>query len=195
MSQHTASTVNDLLIELGTEELPPKALNKLSEAFTAGIIDGLGKAGFTHSAVESYASPRRLGVLIKQVPMAQPDREVERKGPSMKAAYDADGEPTRALEGFARSCGVEPDALEQQETDKGTWLVFRATEQGQALSALIEDIINQSLNRLPIPKRMRWGNYDAEFVRPVHWLVLMHGDQVIDARHRRAAARGRAHRW
>jgi glycyl-tRNA synthetase beta chain len=181
MSQDTASTANDLLIELGTEELPPKALKKLSEAFTAGIIDGLGKAGFTHSAVESYASPRRLGVLIKQVPMAQPDREVERKGPNMKAAYDADGKPTRALEGFARSCGVEPGALEQQETDKGTWLVFRATEQGQALSALIEDIINQSLNRLPIPKRMRWGNYDAEFVRPVHWLVLMHGDQVIDA--------------
>jgi len=180
-NKDTDITVKDLLIELGTEELPPKALNRLSEAFTAGIIDGLDKAGFTYTTVESYAAPRRLGVLVTQVPAAQPDREVERKGPNMKAAYDADGNPSKALQGFARSCGVEPDALEQQETDKGTWLVFRATEQGQPLSALIEDIINQSLNRLPIPKRMRWGNYDAEFVRPVHWLVLMHGDQVIDA--------------
>ena len=175
------SDVKDLLIELGTEELPPRALKTLSDAFTTGIVQGLDKAGFTYSEVESYASPRRLGVLVRAVPTAQPDREVERKGPNMKAAYDADGKPTRALQGFARSCGVEPGALEQQETDKGTWLVFRATEQGQALAMLIEDIINQSLNRLPIPKRMRGGSSDAEFVRPVHWLVLIHGDQVIDA--------------
>ena len=172
---------NDLLIELGTEELPPKALKKLSDAFTAGIVDGLKKAGFAIDEVESFAAPRRLAVLIKDVDASQPDREIERKGPALKAAYDADGNPTKAVMGFARSCGAEVSDLQQQETDKGIWLVFKATEKGKVLSALIEDIINQSLSRLPIPKRMRWGDNDAEFVRPVHWLVLMHGDAVIDA--------------
>jgi len=171
----------NLLIELGTEELPPKALKKLSAAFTSGIVDGLKKAGFELGEVESFAAPRRLALLINDVAGSQPDREVERKGPALKAAYDADGKPTKAVMGFARSCGVEVDALQPQETDKGVWLVFKATEKGQALSALIEDIINQSLSKLPIPKRMRWGDNDAEFVRPVHWLVLMHGKTVIDA--------------
>ncbi len=174
-------SADSLLIELGTEELPPKALNKLSKAFTQGIVDGLKKAGFEINEVESFATPRRLAVLIKSIATSQPDRNVERKGPSLKAAYDADGKPTKAVMGFARSCGVEVDVLQQQETDKGVWLVFKATEKGQFLSDLIEDIINQSLSRLPIPKRMRWGNSDAEFVRPAHWLVLMHGEKVIDA--------------
>ena len=177
----SADSMQNLLIELGTEELPPKALLKLSDGFTSGIVDGLKKAGFEIKDVESFATPRRLAVLIKDVAASQPDREVERKGPSLKAAYDADGNPTKAVMGFARSCGVEVDQLQQQETDKGVWLVFKATEKGQVLSALIEDIINRSLAQLPIPKRMRWGSYDAEFVRPAHWLVLMHGDKVIDA--------------
>ena len=177
----SADNMQNLLIELGTEELPPKALQKLSAAFTTGIVDGLKKAGFDINEVESFAAPRRLAVLIKDVAASQPDREVERKGPSLKAAYDADGNPTKAVMGFARSCGVEVDALQQQETDKGVWLVFKATEKGQVLSVLIEDIINKTLSQLPIPKRMRWGSYDAEFVRPVHWLVLMHGEDVIDA--------------
>lgn len=175
------SFVDDLLIEIGTEELPPKALNKLSSAFTQGVVEGLKKAGFEINAVESFAAPRRLGVLIKSLSAAQPDREVERKGPNLKAAYDADGMPTKAVMGFARSCGVEVSDLQQQETDKGAWLIFKATEKGQALSAIIENIINQSLARLPIPKRMRWGDNDMEFVRPVHWVVLMHGNKVIDA--------------
>jgi glycyl-tRNA synthetase beta chain len=177
----SASTTNDLLIELGTEELPPKALKQLSDAFSKGIVDGLTKAGFDIEAYDSFAAPRRLAVLIKDVAEAQPDRDVERKGPSLKAAYDENGNPTKAVMGFARSCGVEVDALQQQETDKGVWLVFKATEKGQALSALIEDIISQSLARLPIPKRMRWGDNDVEFVRPVHWLALLHGDKVIEA--------------
>jgi glycyl-tRNA synthetase beta chain len=177
----SASTTNDLLIELGTEELPPKALKQLSDAFSKGIVDGLTKAGFDIEAYDSFAAPRRLAVLIKGVAEAQPDRDVERKGPSLKAAYDENGNPTKAVMGFARSCGVEVDALQQQETDKGVWLVFKATEKGQALSALIEDIISQSLARLPIPKRMRWGDNDVEFVRPVHWLALLHGDKVIEA--------------
>jgi len=170
-----------LLIELGTEELPPKALKKLSHAFTQGIVDGLKKAGFEINDAESFAAPRRLAVLIPAVAASQPDRDVERKGPNLKAAYDEDGNATKAVMGFARSCGVEVADLQQQETDKGTWLVFKATEKGQALSALIEDIIKQSLSRLPIPKRMRWGDKNDEFVRPVHWLVLMHGEKLIDA--------------
>jgi glycyl-tRNA synthetase beta chain len=177
----SADPTKDLLIELGTEELPPKALKKLSEAFTGGIVDGLKKAGFGISEVTSFAAPRRLAVLIKDLAASQPDRDIERKGPALKAAYDADGKPTKAVMGFARSCGVDVSELQQQETDKGVWLVFKASEKGRALSELIEDIVNQSLAKLPIPKRMRWGNNDAEFVRPVHWLVLMFGDQVIDA--------------
>ncbi|MES0327906.1 MAG: glycine--tRNA ligase subunit beta [Gammaproteobacteria bacterium] len=173
--------MKDLLIELGTEELPPKALKKLSDAFTQGIVDGLKQAGFETGAVKSYAAPRRLALLIKEVPASQPDRDVERKGPNLKAAYDADGKPTKAVEGFARSCGVTVDELTQEETDKGTWLVFKANEKGKPLSELLQNIIEQSLNKLPIPKRMRWGDSDAEFVRPVHWLVLLHGSDVIDA--------------
>ena len=171
----------NLLIELGTEELPPKALKKLSDAFTQGIIDGLIEAGFETGAIKSYAAPRRLAVLIKEVADAQPDRDVERKGPNLKAAYDADGKATKALEGFARSCGVAVDDLTQEETEKGTWLVFKANEKGKPLSELLQNIIEQSLNKLPIPKRMRWGDSDVEFVRPVHWLVLLHGSEVIDA--------------
>jgi len=177
----SADSVQDLLIELGTEELPPKALKKLSDAFSNGIVDGLKKAGFEINEVASFAAPRRLAVLIKNVAASQPDRNVERKGPALKAAYDADGNPTKAVMGFARSCGVDVSELQQQETEKGVWLVFKATEKGRTLSELIEDIINQSLAKLPIPKRMRWGNNDAEFVRPVHWLVLMFGEQVINA--------------
>lgn len=175
------SFVDDLLIEIGTEELPPKALSKLSSAFTQGIVEGLKKAGFEINTVESFAAPRRLAVLIKSLSASQPDREVERKGPNLKAAYDADGKPTKAVMGFAKSCGVEVSDLQQQDTDKGAWLVFKATEKGQALSAIIENIINHSLAKLPIPKRMRWGSNDMEFVRPVHWVVLMHGNKVIDA--------------
>ena len=172
---------NDLLIELGTEELPPKALLRLSQAFTQGVCEGLQKAGMSLGDVHSYAAPRRLAMLIKNVPASQPDREIERKGPSVQAAFDAAGKPTKAVEGFARSCGVAVDKLQQQETDKGAWLVFKTTEKGQALSAVLADIINQALAKLPIPKRMRWGSRNAEFVRPVHWLVLMHGEKVIDA--------------
>jgi len=172
---------DDLLIEIGTEELPPKALRKLSDAFTQGVVDGLKKAGFEIDGVESFAAPRRLAMLIKSVAVMQPDRAVERKGPNLKAAYDADGNPTKAVMGFARSCGVEVSDLQQQETDKGVWLVFSATEKGKVLSDLLADIVEQSLAKLPIPKRMRWGNKTEEFVRPVHWVILLHGENVIDA--------------
>jgi len=171
----------DLLIELGTEELPPKALKALSEAFTAGIIDGFKKEGFETGAVTSYSTPRRLAVLINDMPDAQPDQKIERKGPNLQAAFDAEGNPTKAVQGFARSCGVEVDQLEHQETDKGTWLVFNAEEKGKKLAALIEDVVNQSIKKLPIAKRMRWGSNETEFVRPAHWLVILHGDSVLEA--------------
>ena len=170
----------DLLIELGTEELPPKTLKQLSEAFTSGIADGLNKEGLDTQTIVSFSTPRRLAVLISDLPDAQPDQKVERKGPNLAAAFDADGKPTKAVQGFARSCGVEVDQLEQQETKKGTWLVFNAEVKGKKLSELIEDIINQAIKKLPIAKRMRWGSNETEFVRPVHWLLVLHGDTVLN---------------
>jgi len=170
----------DLLIEIGTEELPPKALLTLSKAFTDGIVGGLKEARIHTGEVTSFASPRRLAVLIKEVDNQQPDQKIERKGPAVKAAFDADGNPTKAIQGFARSCGVEVNELSQQETDKGAWFVFEKEEKGKATTALIEAIVATSLQKLPTPKRMRWGDKTAEFVRPVHWLVGLFGDDVID---------------
>jgi glycyl-tRNA synthetase beta chain len=174
------SDQRDLLIEIGTEELPPKALLKLSNAFTGGITDGLMKAELSFNAIESFASPRRLAVVVKGLDSAQADKEVERRGPAVAAAYDADGKPTKATEGFARSCGVTADQLETLKTDKGDWLAYRSTQKGQATAELIPAILIDALNKLPIPKRMRWGDLDSEFVRPVHWVVLLFGDEVID---------------
>jgi glycyl-tRNA synthetase beta chain len=123
-----------------------------------------------------------LAVLVKNLDECQSDKEVERRGPAVAAAFDDDGNPTKATQGFARSCGVEPDALETMETDKGAWLVYRSTQSGQSSAELIPAILNESLHKLPIPKRMRWGDLDAEFVRPVHWVVLLFGDEVIDTK-------------
>lgn len=171
----------DLLIEIGTEELPPKALHKLSNAFKAGIEEGLEKAGLKHNNIQAYATPRRLAVLISDLVTAQEDSNVERRGPAVTAAFGEDGCPTPAATGFARSCGVEADQLETMETDKGAWLVFRSEQKGQSTAELVPAIVQHALDKLPIPKRMRWGNLDSEFVRPVHWLVLLFGDEVIDA--------------
>lgn len=175
------SDKRDLLIEIGTEELPPKALLKLSTAFTAGITDGLKQADLDFGTVESFAAPRRLAVLVKQLDASQADKKVERRGPALTAAFDADGNPTKATEGFARSCGTSVDQLETLETDKGAWLVYRSTQQGQPTAELVPAILKTALDKLPIPKRMHWGDLDAEFVRPVHWVVLLFGDEVIDA--------------
>ena len=172
-------STRDFLVELGTEELPPKALKKLSEAFTAGIIEGFEKAGLQHGVVHSYAAPRRLAVWVEALVTAQSDKSTERRGPALQAAFGPDG-PTKAALGFAASCGVTMDQLEHLETDKGSWLVYRGMEKGKPTQALIPAIIQQSLDNLPIPKRMRWGDLTAEFVRPVHWLVLLFGNEVID---------------
>jgi glycyl-tRNA synthetase beta chain len=167
MAQH------DFLVELGTEELPPKALKTLSDAFTKGITDGLAEAGVNFDNVKSYASPRRLAVLINGLADKQADREIEKRGPSTEA-------PEKAVEGFARSCGVTADQLEKIDTNKGEYFNFKATEEGKATTSLLPSLVESSLNKLPIPKRMRWGASRVEFVRPVHWLVMLFGDEVID---------------
>lgn len=170
----------DFLVELGTEELPPKALKKLSQAFTSGIVEGFKAAGLAHLEVHGYAAPRRLAVMVEALEERQADKQSERRGPAVQAAYDGDGMPTKALQGFARSCGVEIEQLETLETDKGSWLVYRSEEKGKSAQELIPDIVRKSLDKLPIPKRMRWGDLNAEFVRPVHWLVLLFGDELVE---------------
>ncbi|MEX2474540.1 glycine--tRNA ligase subunit beta [Marinobacter sp.] len=170
----------DFLVELGTEELPPKALKPLSDAFTNGIVKGLEEAGIAFGKAESFAAPRRLAVRIRDLADAQPDKSVEKRGPAVKAAFDDAGNPTRALTGFATSLGVTPDQLDTLETDKGAWVVFRTVEKGRPTVELMPELVEQSLAALPIPKRMRWGAHRTEFVRPVHWAIMLFGNKVID---------------
>ena len=173
--------LQDLLVEIGTEELPPKALPTLSAAFTDGIIKGLAEAGLQAETVIPYAAPRRLAVWVKGVAAQQADQIIEKRGPAIKGAFDAEGNPTKAALAFAASCGVSVAELGKLETDKGAWLVFRQQQAGQATAALFPAMVEKSLAALPIPKRMRWGSGTAEFVRPVHWIVMLADDSVIDA--------------
>lgn len=173
--------LNDFLFELGTEELPPKALLKLSESLRAEIIAGLSTAELAYRDVIAYASPRRLAVIVQGLQSQQADKVVEKRGPALKAAFDGEGKPTPAALGFAASCNVAIDDLQTLETDKGAWLMFRVQQAGVNAKKLLPAIVNTALARLPIPKRMRWGNQPHEFVRPVHWAVMMLGDDVIDA--------------
>lgn len=174
---------NDLLFELGGEELPPKSLKKLSEALAQGITDGLVEAGYAISAeqIKAYATPRRLAVLIKNLDSQQADKVIEKRGPAIQAAFDAAGNPSKAAQGFAASCGTSFAELERLTTDKGEWLIFKQAVKGQATTSLIPDIIRKSLAQLPIAKRMRWGSSEHEFVRPVHSAVLLFGSEIIDA--------------
>ena len=172
----------DLLIEIGTEELPPKALLRLSAAFADEVRKGFASAGIGAANVTDYAAPRRLALLVECLPVAQEDRETIKRGPALNAAYDEDGCATKAATGFASSCGVAVEALERLETDKGAWLAHRHIEPGRSTRDLVPDIVRKALAGLPIPKRMRWGDRDDEFVRPVHWVVLLFGDQAIKAR-------------
>jgi glycyl-tRNA synthetase beta chain len=169
-----------LLFELGTEELPPTALKRLSNALTEQFLVGLKQAGLEHGEVKSFATPRRLALQIQECKLQQPTRQIERRGPALQAAFDQDGNPTKAAEGFARSCGTTVDQLSRLETDKGTWLAYNVEEKGKPAAELLPGIAEQALNKLPIPKRMRWGDSEAQFVRPVHWLLFMHGDDVVD---------------
>jgi len=169
-----------LLCEIGLEELPPKALNALSDAFTTGIVQRLQDIGLPVARATSYASPRRLAVLLENLPAQSPDTWLERRGPAVSSAFDATGAPTRAALGFARSCGVEFTDLAHAHGERGEYLVFRERRPGQPLETLLPSLLSATLAALPAPKRMRWGSGTVEFVRPVHWLVLLHGERVVD---------------
>jgi glycyl-tRNA synthetase beta chain len=169
----------DLLFELGTEELPPKALKLLSDSLTQSFVAALDQADLKHGHVVSFATPRRLALLIHDCAVCQPDREMERRGPAIQAAFDTSGNPTKAAEGFARSCQTTVDQLGRLKTDKGEWLTYHVQTKGKLAKELLPEIANQALNKLPIPKRMRWGDSEAQFVRPVHWLLFLLGNQVI----------------
>jgi len=171
----------DLLLELFTEELPPRNLLSLSNALTDGVRKGLDAAGIAHGELRGFATPRRLAVVVDELAHHQPDRRVERRGPPVANSFDAAGAPTQAALAFARSCGVGFGELEELKTDKGAWLQFRGTERGAATGQLLGDIVNKAIAALPIAKRMRWGEHTAEFVRPVHRVVLLHGETVVPA--------------
>ena len=170
-----------LLVEIGTEELPPKALRGLSEEFARALCAGLEAERLSFGEATPYATPRRLAVLVDEVACVQPGRQIERRGPRLDIAFDAEGNPTPAALGFARSCGVDVAELEPLETEKGTWLVRRNTQAGEKAASLIPGIADAALNRLPLPRRMRWSNREVQFIRPVHWAVLLLGDDVIEA--------------
>ncbi len=170
----------DFLVEIGTEELPPRNLRALADAFAAGIGRGLDEAGLAHGTVERFATPRRLAVRVRRLADRQPDRQIERRGPPVTAAFDAQGTPTQAALAFARGCGVDVMALARLETPKGTWLVHRGVEPGAATPTLLPALAAAALDALPIARRMRWGGGVTEFVRPVHWVVMLYGNEVVD---------------
>lgn len=169
----------DLLIEIGTEELPPRALPGLSGAFADQMQKGIADVGLTYGKIRRFATPRRLAVIIEQLSARQADRTTEKRGPSVSASFTDDGKPTKAAEGFARSCGVTVEELDRIKTDKGEWLGLQVHEPGKYTEELIPAIAVQTLSRLPIPKRMRWGESNIEFVRPVHWVVVLFGKDII----------------
>ncbi|AIZ34912.1 glycine--tRNA ligase subunit beta [Pseudomonas parafulva] len=186
-------SAQDFLVELGTEELPPKALATLGDAFLAGIEKGLQAAGLNYTGKSVYAAPRRLAVLIRQLDVQQPDRSINIDGPPRQAAFDADGNPTQAALGFAKKCGVELAEIDQS----GPKLRFSQHIPGKATASLLPTIVEDSLNDLPIPKRMRWAASREEFVRPTQWLVMLLGDQVVDCTllSQKAGRDSRGHRF
>jgi len=171
-----------LLIEIGTEELPPKSLLTLSEAFADNLRELLSQRALTFSGLESFATPRRLGVLVHDLDAREPDQEQFRRGPSAQAGFDAEGNPTKAALGFAASCGIAVESLLTEESPKGSWLVARQHRPGQLIIHIVPSLVEQALAALPIPRRMRWGEGEAEFVRPVHWVVLLFGMEAISGR-------------
>lgn len=187
----------DFLFELGTEELPPVALPELERALADGIRNGLATAGLPHGDLISYAAPRRLAVLVRDLAEQQPEQLLKRRGPPVSAAFDKAGQPTRAATAFAESCGVDMASLSRVTEGKGEFLYFEGSKPGAPTNSLLAAIIQTALDALPIPKRMRWGASDAEFVRPVHWLILRFGNEVLDATllDTRAGSTTRGHRF
>ena len=175
-------STESLLIEIGTEELPPTSAKKLCDAFIQSVSAQLQDAEFSIGELSPFVTPRRLAMIISDVSNQQPDQIIERKGPATSAAYNDSGEPTKAALGFAKSCGVEMEDLSTIESDKGTYLFYQSTEPGKQLTHVLPEIIEAALAKLPIPKPMRWGENKAEFVRPIHWVIVMHGANVIDCK-------------
>ncbi|QIZ52997.1 glycine--tRNA ligase subunit beta [Dickeya zeae] len=172
-------TDKTFLVEIGTEELPPKALRTLAESFAANFTAELDAAGLGYQSVGWFAAPRRLALKVAGLSASQPDREVEKRGPAIAQAFDASGNPTKAAEGWARGCGITVEQAERLTTDKGEWLLFRAHVKGEAAQALLPGMVSTALAKLPIPKLMRWGDNDTQFVRPVHTVTLLLGDELI----------------
>ena len=177
---NNSAITNDCLIELGTEELPPKNLKSLSEDFAKLVSQALNDVGLPADTIEVYATPRRLGILMRNIQTQQADQVVEKRGPALQAAFDKEGNPSKAAQGFARGCGVEVTDLQQRETDKGAWLYFEKTEIRSSLAQILPEVVATAINKLPIAKKMRWGDQAFEFVRPVKWLVMMIGSSVVE---------------
>lgn len=174
-------SVQDFFVEIGTEELPPKALKTLATAFSDNIVEELAKQNLSHGEVSWYAAPRRLAVRVNQLALQQQDKVVEKRGPALAAAFDADGKPTKAAAAWAASNGITADQAERLETDKGAWLIHKALIKGESTASLLPAVISTALAKLPIAKPMRWGNSTAEFIRPVHTVTLLLGDEVVPA--------------
>ncbi|MEC7632982.1 MAG: glycine--tRNA ligase subunit beta [Pseudomonadota bacterium] len=168
------------LVELGTEELPPKALKSLGEAFATQFEAALTQADLSFDSVSWFAAPRRLAVYVSGLAEGQADKVVEKRGPAVSAAFDADGNPTKAAQGWARGNGIDVADAERLVTDKGEWLLHKAHVPGQLVAELLEGLINQAVSKLPIPKPMRWGNYNTQFIRPVHTLCVLYGSEVVN---------------
>nr|WP_314739661.1 glycine--tRNA ligase subunit beta [uncultured Haemophilus sp.] len=173
-------TTQNFLVEIGTEELPPKALKTLATAFADNVQAELNQAGLAFEKIEWFAAPRRLAVKVLALATQQPSKEIEKRGPSVSAAFDAEGNPTKAAEGWARGCGITVDQAERLATDKGEWLVHRAKIEGQPTKNLLSDIVANALAKLPIPKPMRWADKTVQFIRPVHTVTMLLGDELIE---------------
>ena len=173
-------TTQNFLVEIGTEELPPKALKTLATSFADNVEAELNQAGLTFDKIEWFAAPRRLAVKVLNLATQQPSKEIEKRGPAVSAAFDAEGKPTKAAEGWARGCGITVDQAERIATDKGEWLVHRAKIEGQPTKNLLNGIVTNALAKLPIPKPMRWADKTVQFIRPVHTVIMLLGDELIE---------------
>ena len=173
-------TTQNFLVEIGTEELPPKALKTLATSFADNVEAELNQAGLTFDKIEWFAAPRRLEVKVLNLATQQPSKEIEKRGPAVSAAFDAEGKPTKAAEGWARGCGITVEQAERIATDKGEWLVHRAKIEGQPTKNLLNDIVANALAKLPIPKPMRWADKTVQFIRPVHTVTMLLGDELIE---------------
>ena len=173
-------TTQNFLVEIGTEELPPKALKTLATSFADNVEAELNQADLSFDKIEWFAAPRRLAVKVLNLATQQLSKEIEKRGPAVSAAFDAEGKPTKAAEGWARGCGITVDQAERIATDKGEWLVHRAKIEGQPTKNLLNDIVANALAKLPIPKPMRWADKTVQFIRPVHTVTMLLGDELIE---------------